>query len=364
MKQLTTRQAKLLMMFYIVISKVMMLPSMISSAVTNDTWLVFILLFGFEFLFLILILNINKKNPDLTFNQALEKVFGKIIVKIFYFLIGLVFLLKLAVQYHEAYIYFFEVLYTEFSWLVFLIPVVIYVGYVSTRNLRNFGRNIELFGYVIMGCVIIALVDAISNVNIINLFPILNNPAKDILNSSFNFCLWFGDFLILFIILGNIKYEKSTNKEIIKGWVMGMIATMLVVIFFYSVFGRISPIRRIALIDITQYSPRLNINGSFVWVVCALWPVAIFFQLGFLSFVTCESFSVTFNAKNNYRINLSFIVVILTLFILIITNLRLTQLIGLIQGGLKYFVFVVQYLVVLLIVPLSVIPLKRRKQYD
>ena len=55
MKQLTSRQAKLLLMFYVIISKVMMLPAIISSYANNDTWIVFLIMFAFEFLFVLLI---------------------------------------------------------------------------------------------------------------------------------------------------------------------------------------------------------------------------------------------------------------------------------------------------------------------
>lgn len=88
MKQLTTRQAKLIMLFYVCISKIMLLPSLICGKVKQDYFVVISAMFLFELLFLLLILSISSKNPNKTFKQLFEEKYGKIVTKIFYFLIG------------------------------------------------------------------------------------------------------------------------------------------------------------------------------------------------------------------------------------------------------------------------------------
>ena len=360
MKELTTRQSKLLILFYTCLNKIMFLPSVLSGQVQNNFWVVMALLFVLEGLFILLLLKINSLNPATTIFEKLQNVFGKFVSKAFFFLLGILLIFKLSIMFHEAYIYFFEALFVDLSWLIILVPLIIYLGYVATRNLRNFGRNIEIFYYVIIACIFIVLVDSFMNINFSNMLPLFNTSVTNISASAVNCCVWFGDFLALFFILGNVKMEKKTNKQIFSGWLLGVLTTLVVAVFFYSTFGSIASMKRLGLLDLTQNIPRLSSTGNFGWLISMLWPVAILFELGFVTFLIKQSYFNTFNCKGKYGVHLVYVCLTAVIVILTIFQFRVTTLMDFLFKGFKYYAFAVQYIIpAMLLIVLSIF-LKQR----
>lgn len=366
MKQLTTRQAKIIMMFYVCISKIMILPSLICARLDSDFYAIFISMFVIELLFILLILNINKRNPELSFKDYFEQKFGVFVTKMFYFIIGSIILFKTCMLFHETFMYFFESLYVDLKWRFVIFPSGIFAVYMSSRNLRNFGRTIEIFCYVVLGCILIAWFDGVPNVTFLNIIPKFDFASTDYFFPLVNSSIWFGDFLLLFFILGNIKVEKKISKEIIKGWVYGVVITLVTVVIFYGVFGITSSLRRMALIDLTQYAPKLSKTGNFIWLVNIIWPIILFYQLAIQTYFTTQAYSYCFNAKHNYRFMLSCIVVVATIVVLILFDLNITNLVNFIKGGFGAVVLFLQYILPFLMIIILILPFdvkERRKVY-
>ena len=366
MKQLTTRQAKIIMMFYVCISKIMILPSLVCSQLKSDFYIVYLLMFLIELLFVLLILNINKRNPDLSFKDYFEQKFGVFITKIFYFIIGSIILFKTCLFFHETFMYLFESLYVDLKWWFVIFPSGVFAVYMSSRNLRNFGRTIEIFCYVVLGCILIAWFDGVSNIHILNLIPKFDFNKTNLFSSLINSSIWFGDFLLLFFILGNIKVEKKMQKEIVKGWIYGVIITVVTCIIFYGVFGVTSSLRRMALIDLTQYAPKLSKTGNFIWFVNMIWPIILFYQLAIQTYFTTQSYSYCFNARHNFRFLLSCIVVVATIVILILFDLNITNIINFIRGGFGFVMLFLQYVLPFIMLVILILPIGdrvRRKVY-
>ena len=368
MKQLTSKQCKYLILFYVCLNKIMLLPSIICSNVNNNFWIVLTFMFLLELLFVLMILSINKQNSNLTLKQRLDATFGTVFTKMLYFLIGILLTFKLVVATHECYIYLFDSLYANYNWFEMLIPLGLYLFYVGSKDFTNMGRCIEIIRYVIYGCIAVALFDALPNLQILSLFPVFNTTMPRLLNSSFSITLWFGDFLILFFMIGDIKVDKKMNKNIITGWLIGAIITMAVVLFFYLTYGIIAPLRRMAVIDITQFVPKLSNSSNFSWIVTTSWIVAVAFNLGLITYLINQSYAITFSVKEHHRKYLSFIVVMLVLTILIAFNFRLNNLMNFLNGYFKYYIFAVQYILTLIVLPISAMKTsksanKRRLEY-
>lgn len=364
MKQLTTSQASKLFLSYTCLSKIMLLPSIITGQVGNSFWIVLLLVFAIEFLLITLLLHINSKNPDLTLFECMQAKFGKIFVKIFCFLIGIVFLTKLTIMLHEIYIYLFEILYVDLSWVTILVPLFIFLGYVGTRNLRNAARCMEIYGALIFFTIFLALLDSLTSLNVLNMLPFFTKNLGEIFNSSLNNILWFGDFLLLFFMLGNIKMEKNTYKKLIFGWLSAVLITFVVFFNFYCLFGAVSPYKRIAIVNLTQYSPRLGVSTGFVWLVAMIWTLGVVFEIILLCNLITNSFLLTFNIKKKYVSFVLFTCLAIILLILFITNFRITYLIQFIQQYFKYFILAVQYILVLIAIMFMLSPsIRRRKNY-
>ena len=368
MKQLTSKQCKYLLIFYVCLNKIMLLPSIICSSASNSFWLVLLLMFGFEFLFILMILSISKQNPDLTLKQRIEDTFGTVFTKIIYFLIGLLLLFKLCIAIHECYIYLFDSLYANYSWFEMLLPLGLYLFYIGIKSFTNLGRCCEIVKYIIFACIAISLFDALPNTELLSLFPLFNTSMPRILNSGFSITLWFGDFILLFFMIGDIKVNKNINKDILSGYFIGVAITVVTISFFYLTYGIIAPLRRMAVIDITQFVSKLSISSNFSWIVTSSWIVAVAFNLGLLMYLTNKSFAICFGVKDIYRKQLSFIVVIGVFVVLVVFNFRINNMMKFLNGYFKYYVFCVQYILPLIILPISAIKSsknqsKRRLEY-
>ena len=206
MKQLTSKQCRFLILFYVALNKIMLLPSLICSNLTNNFWLLLIVMFGLEFLFILMILSLNKQFPDLTLKQRMQMVFGKIFTKIFYFLIGLLLLFKLVLIIHECYIFLYDSLYSNYKWIELIIPLAIFMIYVGAKSFTNFGRCIQIIRAIIYGCIAIALFDATSNLNLLNMLPVFTTTVNRTLHTCFNYSIWFGDFILLLFAVGSLEF--------------------------------------------------------------------------------------------------------------------------------------------------------------
>lgn len=367
MKQLSSKQCKLIMLFYVCLNKIMLLPSLICSNLTNNFWVCLMIMFLIEFMFILMILNINKDNPDLTIKQRMKNAFGEHFTRIFYMFLGILLLIKAVFAVHECYIFLFDALYTNYKWIEMLIPLTIYLFYVGMKDFTNFGRTIEIIRFIIYGCIGVALFDALPNLNALSMLPIITTTAPRVVSTSFYYMLWFGDFLLLFFMVGDIKLDKKMHTKILSGWLTGVLITMIVMLFFYMTYGILSPLKRMALIDITQFVPKLSNSSNFSWLVTTSWTIPIFFNLGLIVYLVCQSFAITFKVKQSNRKILSFIVVAMIVGILTLFNFSLNNLIDFLIGGFDIYVLIVQYVLPLLILPICVLkckkPAKRQVKY-
>ena len=364
MKELTTRQARILLMYSVFISKVVILPSLLTNGVDRNCWIVMLILFCVDFIFIYLLLKINKKDINTTLKEKMQKIFGKAFTSAFYILIGIILLIKLTVSLHEIFVFFYDVLYVNLAWITVLIPMFIYICYIAKRRLRNLGRSLEIYGFLILVCVFIAIFDGLKSMQFTRLLPLFTGNTINILNVSFNYTLWFGDFLYLFFILGNVRAEKDFDKKMIKTWLIGVGISLVVLIAFYGDFGNVAPLKRVAIIDMTQHTPRLNSSSSFVWLATFLWAIGGIFEIGFLSFLTSESFALSLNLKDNKKLYVIIGMLVLVLFILVLTSFRLIQLLNFITLYFKYYIFAVQYVFVLVVSLIMFFSMKqRRKRY-
>ena len=77
-KQLSTRQACILLFISIVIGKIMILPSIINYISSNDTWIVFLMAFCVDFFFCLLLLPFVTKQEQ-NFFVAVKNKAGKFV---------------------------------------------------------------------------------------------------------------------------------------------------------------------------------------------------------------------------------------------------------------------------------------------
>ena len=354
---LSTRQACIIMFISIICNKMLSLNSIIAFDCLNDTWIVFAISFVIEFLFILIFLYLIKI-IDKPILQYVKEKFGKVVSTILALLIAFLFLLKTTEVMVDIYLFFVQLIYTEINRILFVICFITIVYYFGSRKLRSLGRTAEILLVLIVSSIILSFFISIKSFDIEKLLPIFNTNFRVIWHNILSHNLWFGDFMILFYIIGNIKREKCTTKSIIWTHVLSFLVVVVCVILFTCAFGNTASMHRVSLIDITEFSPRLTAQGRFNWIVYITFPIALVLGLGIYSnYVTMSfKFFVRDNVKSKNTISAA-ITTACVLAICIIFRFTYTAFYNFVTGYMQYFILVIQY--VIPIVLLNIILIKK-----
>ena len=363
MKQLTTRQSCFMLFAVTSAMKLLVLPSLLIEQSQNAVWLVLLVMFLIDATALLLVFSLMKAFPEKTFSELMETALGKVCSKIVLCVLGILFALKVAMLARECYEFYAETAYVDFSYLVYLVPLVLILGYLSTRQIRVLGRSVEIFMYFIVLSIIMAILFSVSSLDIFAIMPLLPNGISPVAKSCFDYAFWFGDFLIVLFYLGNVKYEKQSLNKLFMAYSLAMMVVSVITIIHYSLFGIISSSYKTSIVDITEYIPRITNSGRFTWLIILFWPIAMLYAMAVYCKMSVHCFSKTFEVAEKGNRLLSYSVVALSLCFLISTFFSQNLMIDVITKYLKYGVFAVQVGIPLLI-PLVLVKNLKKEQLE
>lgn len=278
-KQLTDRQTGLILIVSILANKLLMLPGIICFEAKNNAYLVFLLSFLIDFLFVMIFLYINQK-IDMPIFKFLQNKFGKAVAVLFALPIIITFAFKCVDIFGECYLFFDQVMYVQVNQIIFMTCFLIMILYLGSRAYRTIGRSIELLFFVFVISLFLSLYMSIGSANWSYLLPLNATMPTTIFQTMFNHNLWFGDFLALFLLVGNIKMEKNSKRRILIDYIIGSCIVLLTVVIFICVFENTASIHKMAIIDITEYTPRLTSEGRLNWVIDLIFPIVNIIGLG------------------------------------------------------------------------------------
>lgn len=350
MKQLTDRQTSLILFVTTIALKLLVLPSLLIGTSQNSVWLVLIIMFAIDALLLTLVLAVVRAFPEQTFSQVLQKLVGKVGTKIVLCVLGLLFLLKLSMLMRECFEFYAETSYVDFSWIVYLVPLILVLGYATSSSLRALGRSIEIFFYFIILSVVMAILFSVSSIDIFAILPLVPNGISPILKALLDYAFWFGDFLIIAMLMGNIKLQNNSLKKMFLSYFCAMIVVFVVVTIHFSLFGSVSTTYKTSLVDITEYIPRITTSGRFTWIVLLLYPITLIFAMMVYSKFAIICFFDGLKLKQKHTKMLAYFVVLASVGILALTQFSQNLLIEVITKYLKYGVLAVQIVVPLMLV--------------
>ena len=342
-KELSTRQACLIIFVAILSTKLLSLNSIISFDMSNNAWFVFFISFVIDFLYSIIFISLIKKINMPVFDY-IKKKFGHVVSIIFSVLIAIMFLIKTTEIMVDIYLFFVQLIYVEINRTVFVICFILILLYYSSRHLQCIGRSIELVLYLILFSLVLSVIISLKQINFENLLPFLNiNVARTYKNVLMH-NVWFGDFWFLFFMIGNIKIEKNTNKKLIVTYLISIATILIFVIIFTSVFGATAPLHRVCVIDITEVTPRLINQARFNWLVDFTFPIVLIIGLGLHS--NCVSTSIVHILNNKLKSKntiATFITTACVLAICIVFRFTFTAFYQFIKDYFFYINTVIQY---------------------
>ena len=311
--QITHRQAILLFLICTISSKLQVLPTLLASDVGRDLWIV--LLFGglIDIIFLFLTILINKLCPNLTIHDLLRQTFGKVVSFIVVVVFFVYFICTAVLPFEAVRDVFASNLFDSITWQLFSLFLVFAVGYLAFSGLRTIGRSAELYAIIIFACVIALIVLGATSTDFSNVLPILRQPTNNILSSYFNHSIWFGDYMIFFVLTGRIKPDKTRLKFTDVLYFAGAICIYaFAYVCFYGLYTVSSGIRTSLLSSISAFSLLTLDVGRIDWFLVLLSQISSVISCA--TYIYCASDCIyQITSKRNFGLCVVFSMIILYL---------------------------------------------------
>lgn len=316
-KALTKRQALYIFIICFVANKAQRLPSLISSNMGRNGWLVILIMGLVDALLLSLLLLTNKINRGRNLYDLCTRAGGKFYAKFISTFLGLYFLLSAILPYEAVHDVFSNVLFDYLSWELYSFFLVFAIAFLACFGLTTIGRVSELLIWVIgIGFIALLTLGAIAT-NFSRVLPIYDISASKLFGTCFNFSMWFGDFVILYMFMGNVKEDdgKMNFWFIIALMVCDLLLTFGYVVF-YGLYDTLSPEQTNFISSISQFSLLSLDIGRVDWFFVLLFEISTFISSAVYIYCAGKCFCDVLNIKKERVVC---IVITLIVYVLDIT---------------------------------------------
>ena len=127
--KISYRQMSILVFMSFISLKLLALPSLLYVEAKNMGWFVALVLMVIDGIYAFLIIDLIKKNQNKNIYEFLKQTVGTFFAKVFSILLGVRFLLIVANISKGLEFFVVENFYTEFKWIIYIIPLIILISF-------------------------------------------------------------------------------------------------------------------------------------------------------------------------------------------------------------------------------------------
>lgn len=234
------------------VAKLIIMPSSYFYFAGKDSY-VGILIQGLFDLFTLFSILYVIKNDGRSFFEIMSGLIGKIPSNIIAAFYSIFFLLKAFLPLVEILLLSITVLYSNVSKFVIYLPIFITLFYSVIIGFNGQFRSIELIApFVLLSFIGIALL-SFSSFDIIELLPSFEFGFSVVGKSITSHISWFGDFIIMTLLMNNVKRDKGLFRLGI-GYSIGVLITTIIFLLISGVFGYTSPRQIFLITKLSKYS--------------------------------------------------------------------------------------------------------------
>lgn len=299
----TERQVGIAMFVSILSLKLLIYPALIARYAKNNAYLSVILSFVIEMVFVLFMLAALKKNPDKTMKEVLEQTCGKLTSKVVFLSLYLYFLTKCVLTMKECHNFFFVLLYEQLDWYYFIIPILTLGWFVLNKGVKSFSRTIEMCWIIVIVGTIASIFMSITKVDFDNYLPFLQDGVVPVFKATITTNFSYGDYLILVLFSGNIKFEDKPTSKIFKYIIAANIVVVLFHVVFMGIFGDVSVMQSLAVSDIPMQSQVPLDDGRLEWVNIIIWTVTLILQILLMMLCAKNMLKNLFECKGDFLYN-------------------------------------------------------------
>ena len=291
------RQLSIMTFMSFIALKFLALPSLLYIKSGNMGWFVALILMIIDGIYAVLIVDLMQKNQSRNVYEFMKETLGVVLTKIFLFILMLKYVAVIINITRSLEMFVIDNFYSEYSWVLFALPLVAVVGFMVYKGIQNIGRVYEMFFLaIVIGCIYIAL-KSIQGVDLFAFLPMFKNGFLPIVDSAFTHLSWFGSSTFLIMLFGKVDFKNAKKLKIIKYLIGAILLVQLLYFVFYGIFGITSPTHNFCLSDVSQYVRGASIIDELSWLIIALWVVAQSVQIAMFGFCFVCSFNYLFSVK-------------------------------------------------------------------
>lgn len=313
-RQISDRQAAVLLAIGIVSLKLLILPALISRFTIRYSYVTIVLGVAIDFMFMLIILSIMKKFPHLTFSELIERSFGKFTRYILNFILAVYFFFKGVLIIKETHNYFNETLFENINWWFFVIPFLMLIFFMMLKDLKTIARSVEFFFWLIAVGIIFTIFVPIKTVDFTNLLPLFGRGSENIFTSLFYCNFSFGDYFVLLMVMGRVSFKPNSTKKIVTFALLSDFLLIAFYVIFVSVFGEIGVNQNLAISDLPLHSTITSAIGRLDWIIIIIWSITLIFQAGALFSKSCACLTESYKFKSKH---IPATIIIVSIFIFI-----------------------------------------------
>ena len=300
--QISKRQALIVFIICTISSKLQLLPCLLAGEAKNDLWL--ILLFGglIDLIFLLLTISINKLCPGETIHDIIRKSLGKSVSFIIGVALFLYLILTATLPYEAIRDVFASNLFDSLAWQIFSIFLLICVGYLAYSGIKTIGRTAELYFPIIAVSVMFLIILGTIYTDFSQILPIVTNKLDKLFDVYSNHTLWFGDYMIFFVLIGRIKPDNKPLKyKDSLVYVLCILIYTVAYVAFYGLYTITAGSQSSLLSSISAFSLLSLDIGRVDWFLVLLSQIASIISCA--TYISCASDCIyQLTHKKNYTI--------------------------------------------------------------
>lgn len=362
--ELTKRQALFLITICLTVNKVQRLPSLISSNLGRHGFLFFLLMGCVDILFLLLALWFNKKSNGRTTYQMCENAGGKFFAKLIFILFGVFYLANALLPYEAVHDIFANILFDFLSWETYSLVFAITIFFIANKRLRNIGRVGEIFYYIIAISFVALFFLGATTTNYQRILPFADLDFSQLASTCFEYSLWFGDFLIIYLFVGKIKEDnKKLGGSLIIAYSICVVIVSFVYVVFYGLYEHLSASQNSLISAISQFS-LLNLEiGRIDWFLVLFFQTGTVIASGLYLYLASGCIKEVLGIKDKKYIVLVLVVLIYLADIFIFKNVR--DGVSIIASISKYFaISMIVFMPIILLITQCVANKKQSREYN
>lgn len=273
-------QMALLLCVIIPAEKVLGLPVSSFKCGGRDFWVALAINFILDFVCLIpILIGLKNNKNNVPVREIMNNAIGKIPTKIIFALLGLTFVAKFLVVFSDTLSLFFNTFVFKSNWVAFAAVALIAGGFLLIRGFKTIARLSEIYFIPVVVCLIAIIALSIKDCDINNLRPFADEGFAKIGKTCLFSSFYFSDFLLIWLLSGDITEINKRREQIPLGFAAGGILAVAVSVVYIALFGELAHYGDVAIARVSQFNLNSLNVGRLDWLLIAVWINAIFFLL-------------------------------------------------------------------------------------